>query len=254
MSHALKGLFFASILVLSGLILPFAFAQNATLILSPLKQFKAGIFIFDIKCNQELVIKTSDDSPACVKLQTAQKLVERGWALNIKKGLYQFQPLITRTSDEVRNSDLLLTIMTAAQQYITGSINVTLTITNLGINDLTINENNQLPLSIDLYYLDNEPNYKHADFVKSTCQLKNEQDPLTSNNLTFTLKTKKTTSLICTYDIVGGKIHTTYFEAIGNLNGLIKPLDEKKNNEKPLDYANPILSTRPIFFGVTSGG
>ncbi|HYL65792.1 MAG TPA: hypothetical protein VEU72_01410 [Nitrosopumilaceae archaeon] len=49
--------------------------------LSPLQQFKSGIAANDIKCdnNFQLVIKSEDGSPACVKAQTAQKFVERGW-------------------------------------------------------------------------------------------------------------------------------------------------------------------------------
>ncbi len=48
---------------------------------APLKQLKSGIPANEIKCNQGLVliIKTSDNSPACVKPQTAQKLINRGW-------------------------------------------------------------------------------------------------------------------------------------------------------------------------------
>lgn len=50
-------------------------------ILSPLKQFKSGISANDVKCEQglQLVIKAKDGSPTCVRPQTAQKLVERGW-------------------------------------------------------------------------------------------------------------------------------------------------------------------------------
>ena len=48
---------------------------------SPLTQFKSGIASKDVKCMQglQLFIKTNDGSPACVKPQTAQKFVERGW-------------------------------------------------------------------------------------------------------------------------------------------------------------------------------
>ena len=48
---------------------------------SPLKQFKSGIAANDVKCKQDLqlIIKAEDETPTCVKLQTAQKLVERGW-------------------------------------------------------------------------------------------------------------------------------------------------------------------------------
>lgn len=48
---------------------------------TPLKQFKSGIAANDVKCKHglQLVIKAEDNSPSCVKAQTAQRLVERGW-------------------------------------------------------------------------------------------------------------------------------------------------------------------------------
>jgi hypothetical protein len=48
---------------------------------SPLQQFKIGIVANDVKCQQDLqlIIKSEDGSPACVKPDTAQKLVKRGW-------------------------------------------------------------------------------------------------------------------------------------------------------------------------------
>jgi hypothetical protein len=51
---------------------------------SPLHQFKTGTVAKDVKCNDSLflVIKAEDGSPACVKPDTAQKLIERGWAWN----------------------------------------------------------------------------------------------------------------------------------------------------------------------------
>ena len=49
----------------------------------PLKQFKSGIAANNAKCEQglQLVIRVEDSSPACVKPQTAQKLVEHGWGM-----------------------------------------------------------------------------------------------------------------------------------------------------------------------------
>ena len=48
---------------------------------SPLKQIKAGVSINKIQCNDnlQLILKTRDNSPACVKPETAPKLIERGW-------------------------------------------------------------------------------------------------------------------------------------------------------------------------------
>ncbi|MDE1766775.1 MAG: PQQ-like beta-propeller repeat protein [Thaumarchaeota archaeon] len=58
------------------------FRQN---IVPPLKQFQSGVAAKDVHCSDELilVIKTEDGSPACVKPDTAQKLIERGWAKEI---------------------------------------------------------------------------------------------------------------------------------------------------------------------------
>jgi len=49
----------------------------------PLKQFRAGIPSKEIKCKEglDLVIKVSSGSPACVKPQSKQKLLELGWAV-----------------------------------------------------------------------------------------------------------------------------------------------------------------------------
>lgn len=49
---------------------------------SPLKQFKSGIPAEKIECKQglQLIVKSKDGSPACVKPETKIKLTERGWA------------------------------------------------------------------------------------------------------------------------------------------------------------------------------
>jgi len=50
-------------------------------ILPPLKQISEGIIPENVICkdNYELIFKATDNSPACVKPSTAQKLLERGW-------------------------------------------------------------------------------------------------------------------------------------------------------------------------------
>lgn len=55
---------------------------DKAIILSPLKQFKSGIALKDIKCapDFQLVIKAKNRSPACVKPDDVSKLVEREWA------------------------------------------------------------------------------------------------------------------------------------------------------------------------------
>ena len=56
---------------------------NNTLHLTPpLRQFKTGIAPEGVTCKEglQLIIKSEDGSPACVKLDTAYMLIKRGWA------------------------------------------------------------------------------------------------------------------------------------------------------------------------------
>lgn len=50
--------------------------------LAPLKQFKSKVSALNVECNDglQLIMKAKDHSPACVKPNTAEKLIERGWA------------------------------------------------------------------------------------------------------------------------------------------------------------------------------
>jgi len=51
---------------------------------TPRHQIQVGILPNEIQCKDglELIVKSTDGSPACVKPLTAEKLVERGWASN----------------------------------------------------------------------------------------------------------------------------------------------------------------------------
>ncbi len=71
-------------------------ATNNTL-LSPLKQLKSGVLAKDIACNQvfQLILKAEDGSPACVKPDTFQKLIERGWGM-----------VLTRTTNKISSTDV----------------------------------------------------------------------------------------------------------------------------------------------------
>src|SRR5574337_1570388 len=62
---------------------------------SPLEQLRFGIDSHNVVCKQDLhlVIKSEDGSPACVKSDTVQKLMEKGWAKEIVSSM-----LITKTS------------------------------------------------------------------------------------------------------------------------------------------------------------
>jgi hypothetical protein len=61
---------------------------------SPFKQFKAGIHFEDIKCRDSLTLVTKyDGSPACVKLETKIKLLERGWIKHVSLLETKFQEI-----------------------------------------------------------------------------------------------------------------------------------------------------------------
>ncbi len=57
--------------------------QTTSVIESPLKQFKSGIVSSDVKCKEGLqfIQKNENGQPACVKPQTMDKLIERGWGI-----------------------------------------------------------------------------------------------------------------------------------------------------------------------------
>jgi len=64
------------------LIIPFP-AESIAYFPPPLKQIASGIEPENVTCTEglELVFKSTNNSPACVKPQTVEKLIERGWAL-----------------------------------------------------------------------------------------------------------------------------------------------------------------------------
>ena len=75
---------FAVIILVTSMVQGDAHAQIGTpfkLVSSPLEQFKSGTSVDKIVCLQDftLVIKAENGYPACVKSQTAQRLVELEW-------------------------------------------------------------------------------------------------------------------------------------------------------------------------------
>lgn len=57
-------------------------ASGKIIFQTPLKQIKSGISPSDVKCNSnlQLIFKTEDKSPACVRSLTKENLIARGWA------------------------------------------------------------------------------------------------------------------------------------------------------------------------------
>ena len=63
----------------------------------PLHQIKNGVEAKNVTCQDGLVlmIKSRDNSPACVRPQTAQKLMERGWGKMASENLTNTELLCT---------------------------------------------------------------------------------------------------------------------------------------------------------------
>src|SRR6267143_3781748 len=91
MLNSLQTLFFALLLALSISILHSSFADSIT-VPSPLVQLKNGEFANSVQCTTGMVlVKKSFISVACVKPQTAESLVKRGWGTIISS----YKPDIT---------------------------------------------------------------------------------------------------------------------------------------------------------------
>jgi hypothetical protein len=65
--------------------------------LAPLKQIRVGLGALDVSCKDgyQLVLKSTNNMPSCVKPSTADELVKRGWALasdEITKLRYLYEP------------------------------------------------------------------------------------------------------------------------------------------------------------------
>ena len=86
----MKTLYLSTIAIAIIIMLTFSFQESFAhgidtmgnpVITSPLKQFKSGIQAQAVQCKtgDELILKSQDGSPACVKPMTAKILIDRDW-------------------------------------------------------------------------------------------------------------------------------------------------------------------------------
>lgn len=106
-----KAIFLVLIVLASVLVMPLTFAQMAPVATTepPKKQIEQGLSADQIRCNEglELIKKLTDSSPACVRPQTAQKLVERGWGVKFQPNLQENGTLVV-LSEGQREGPLLV--------------------------------------------------------------------------------------------------------------------------------------------------
>jgi len=99
---------------------------------SPLYQFKVGIPANKVVCADGfvLIIKAEDDSPACVKPDTAQKLIERGWAESITSGISQTSLASNQTVE-------IVSVQSISSLTNPGGPPIQLTLKNIGVTPIT---------------------------------------------------------------------------------------------------------------------
>jgi len=103
MSSQNKKLAFGVALIISVIFsvssqIPNSFADSQLVTtLPPLKQIKSGILARDVQCSQGLilVLKSENDSPACVKETSFTKLLSRGWAKQVSDNTQTGTKIVT---------------------------------------------------------------------------------------------------------------------------------------------------------------
>jgi len=101
----------------------------------PLKQFNEGISLEKIRCKQgfELVLKTSNNHPACVKESSIDILVQRGWATVLDIIIRQHIPVDAESAEKARQIGAKGVVL-ASESFVMDENNPTVTITISDIN------------------------------------------------------------------------------------------------------------------------
>jgi len=101
----------------------------------PLKQFNEGISLEKIRCKQgfELVLKTSNNHPACVKESSIDILVQRGWATVLDIKIKQHIPVDAESAEKARQLGTKGVVL-ASESFVMDENNPTVTITISDIN------------------------------------------------------------------------------------------------------------------------
>ncbi|MCH6586615.1 MAG: hypothetical protein IH792_06285 [Thaumarchaeota archaeon] len=103
--------------------------------ISPLKQFNEGISLEKIRCKQgfELVLKTSNNHPACVKESSIDILVQRGWATVLDIIIKQHIPVDAESAEKARQISIKGVVL-ATESFVMDENNPSVIITSSDIN------------------------------------------------------------------------------------------------------------------------
>ena len=105
----------------------YLYALNEPAEMAPLIQYKQGILIENISCKKglELVMKNSDNMPACLTSSSAKILVERGWATIIDFKHTPADPKVVELMREIGAKPIVL----ATDHFVMGNYNPDISIT-----------------------------------------------------------------------------------------------------------------------------
>lgn len=160
--------------------------------LSPLKQFKLGIPIESVQCNQgfQLILKREDASPACVKPDTARKLIERDWGFI--RGVQTFFPFGNITnSTSLGNATLPASFMpcdTPYPQNGTGVAVLYMPVNSTGKICVRYSNFNDFPAPLGIRIF-NANNGKDATEISTWDDIENNTIPKGNSTVVYWIKT-----------------------------------------------------------------
>jgi hypothetical protein len=125
---------------------------------TPLKQFKSGIIQDDIQCKQgfQLILKSENNYPVCVKPQTAEKLVERGWASPVSS---YTSNSYTDTSFTSQATYLIATSPQVVVTHVSSTMPGMIKIVSVGTNPGMLKVGDQATFSVTFLNVSNKPIY-----------------------------------------------------------------------------------------------
>lgn len=128
---------------------PSSSVTNSQLILSPLKQFKSGIDPYHVTCRQDLqlIIKSKNNSPACVKSTSLVRLLEQGW-VNAYNRNENYNNNILQNSIVNPTSALKLYLSTNSSSMQSGqAIGIDISLNNTSSQQQTLPVQNNWPIN-----------------------------------------------------------------------------------------------------------
>ena len=120
---------------------------------SPLKQFKSGTDPYFVICNQnlQLVIKLSDNSPACVRSNSIERLLKQGW-VNAYDNNGKYLPIELPNMIQVQNTNFTINYdITGNNKLVDANLNAQTTSLALSMHT---SSNGTLSISIPRSLLD----------------------------------------------------------------------------------------------------